>query len=301
LPAHGRPRILGVMVWLVAASLIWAFAFGLIKHHLPGYDPWGVAFVRLALASLVFLPWAIVCRPSSSGLCIRAMLLGMLQFGAMYVFYLAAFDSLAAWQVALWTVLTPIYVALIGSLADRRRARRPLVAALLAVAGALVAEGRLPQGTSMLGVLLVQASNICFAAGQLAYRSLATGTRGSTGGRACEAGLLGWMYLGATVLVALGLALFGGPVSDIPCGDSLAVLLYLGIVSTGVAFWLWNKGAARTRSGRLAAANNLKVPLAILASWVVFQEAAPYLRAIVGLAVILWALRYASAGEAGRS
>ena len=44
----------------------------------------------------------------------------------------------------------------------------------------------------------------------------------------------------------------------------LPVLLYLGLVPTAVGFWLWNKGAARTSAARLAVANNLKVPLAVL-------------------------------------
>jgi drug/metabolite transporter (DMT)-like permease len=289
------------MIWLCIASLLWAFSFGLIKHHLAGLDPWWVAVVRLALAAVVFLPWTVVAAPPETRLRWRALVLGMLQFGAMYTFFLAAFGSLAAWQVALWTVLTPIYVALLASWRARRTGLRPLAAAVLAVLGALLAEGRLPQGSSLDGVLLVQASNLCFAAGQLGYGPLLARVRerspaASGGSRRHELGLLGWMYLGATVLVVAGLAASGGrlvPPATQLAGGALPVLIYLGLVPTAVGFWVWNKGAARTAAGPLAVANNLKVPLGVIVAWSVFGEAAPYLRAAAGLAVIAAALALA--------
>lgn len=289
------------MIWLVTASLLWAFSFGLIKHHLAGLDPWWVAAVRLLLAAAVFLPWAVAAAPRAAHLRWSALLLGMLQFGAMYTFFLAAFGSLAAWQVALWTVLTPIYVALLAAWRSLRVGLRPLLAAVLAVLGALLAEGRLPQGSSLQGVLLVQASNLCFAAGQLGYGPLLTRVRalspsGPGVGRRHELGLLGWMYLGGAVLTVAGLSFGGGRLVPAPAevtGVVLPVLLYLGLVPTAVGFWAWNKGAARTAAGRLAVTNNLKVPLAVLVAWLVFAEAAPYLRAAAGLAVLVLALAVA--------
>ena len=46
------------MTWLLAASLLWAFSFGLIKRFLPDLDPWWVAAVRLSLATAAFAPLA---------------------------------------------------------------------------------------------------------------------------------------------------------------------------------------------------------------------------------------------------
>jgi len=54
--------------------------------------------------------------------------------------------------------------------------------------------------------------------------------------------------------------------------------------------------AARTTAARLAVANNLKVPLAVLVAWLVFSESAPYLRATAGLAVIVAALALTTVG-----
>jgi len=282
------------MLWLLAASLLWAFSFGLIKQFLPALDPWVVAAVRLSLATLAFSPWLVRQSPPRH-LRWPALGLGALQFGAMYVCYIASFSFLAAWQVALWTVLTPVLVVLLDGIQRRRATWRPPLAALLAVAGALLAQGQIPRGESLTGVLLVQCSNLCFAAGQLGYRRLASaaGVAGS-GSRGREVGLVGWMYLGGALLVVPGALILGGQVTSILGAETAPVLLYLGLVPTALGFWLWNKGAARTSVGRLAVANNLKVPLAVLVSWLVFSESAPYVRAVVGLVVMVGAVRLVS-------
>jgi len=148
--------------------------------------------------------------------------------------------------------------------------------------------------------VLLQGANLCFAWGQLRY----VGLKRRVPVR--EAALLGWMYLGASAfaLLAAGVRALQGarPLAGWD-GGALLVLVYLGLLPTGLGFYLWNRGAARTTAGLLAAANNLKVPLAVLVSWTVFGEEARYVRAALGLAVIvagLFLVRPASrAGSAG--
>jgi drug/metabolite transporter (DMT)-like permease len=215
----------------------------------------------------------------------------------MYTFYLASFRHLAAWQVALWTVFTPILVVLLSGLVRGRVDPRPWLAASLAVAGALLAQGQWPRGDTLTGILLVQASNLCFAAGQLGYRVLDAASATASGPRrGREAGLLGWMYLGGALLTLPGALILARDrsLAAIDLATVGPVLLYLGLVPTAAGFWLWNKGAARTTAARLAVANNLKVPLAVLVAWLVFAESAPYLRAAGGLAVIMVALALAT-------
>jgi drug/metabolite transporter (DMT)-like permease len=64
------------------------------------------------------------------------------------------------------------------------------------------------------------------------------------------------------------------------------VLLYLGLVASGLGFFLFNAGARRTDIGTLAICNNLKIPLAILASGLVFHESLDWPRLALGGAVI---------------
>lgn len=275
------------MLHLILASLLWAFSFGLIKRFLPGLDPWWVAAVRLLLAALAFAPWW-GRWPGRGRQRVQAMALGAVQFGLMYVCYLSAYRDLAAWQVALWTVFTPVLVVLMAQLGRRRFQAAAWLAAALAVVGAILAQGRLPVGDTLRGVLLVQASNVAFAVGQLLYGPLAR--RSGARDAASEAGLIGWMSLGGALLPAVMALVMKRPLHLELLPTAWPVLLYLGLLPTAVGFWLWNRGAARVAPGRLAVANNLKIPLAVVVAWTVFGEDASYLPALAGLALVTAAL-----------
>ena len=122
------------MAFLLIASFIWAFSFGLIKKHLGDLDADFVAFARLFFALLLFLP---LFRPRKISLPLAARLaaLGAVQFGLMYVFYTQSFRYLAAHQVALFTIFTPLYVAATADLLEERFRPLHFWTALLAVAG----------------------------------------------------------------------------------------------------------------------------------------------------------------------
>ena len=49
-------------------------------------------------------------------------------------------------------------------------------------------------------------------------------------------------------------------------------ILYLGILPTGIGFWLWNKGISLVNSTTLAIMNNLKIPMGILFALAIFHE-----------------------------
>jgi len=300
---------------------MWAFSFGLIKGHLVAYDPVFVAFVRLAISLLFFTPWllrvAIPWRYSLS-----AMGLGAIQFGLMYCLYIASYRYLPAYAVALYTIFTPLYVIGICDLLRRRWIKRRTAAAFMAVLGAaLVTRGSFQSASALMGIGLLQLSNLCFAVGQVGYRRLVLLVRGmeSAHGKKApeantvsladtplssrertspvpEAALVSWMYLGATLVTVIATLFFTDPHRIAFDRKALLVLLYLGIVPTGLGFYLWNKGAARVSAGVLAVANNLKIPLAVLCSWFIFSESADYLRVMTSMTVIVVALFLARGG-----
>ncbi len=73
----------------------------------------------------------------------------------------------------------------------------------------------------------------------------------------------------------------------------MATILYLGLIPSGLAFFLWNAGARRGSAGIVAVLNNAKVPLAVLVSWVVFESApgsGQIARTLVAVALITIAL-----------
>ena len=116
-------------LWLV--SFIWAFSFGLIKGNLSGLDPVFVAFARLGISLLFFLPF-LHPKKTDMRLAFSLFRIGMVQFGVMYLAYIYAFQYLQAYEVALFTVFTPLYVSVYHQLRVRQLSRLPIITALLA-------------------------------------------------------------------------------------------------------------------------------------------------------------------------
>jgi drug/metabolite transporter (DMT)-like permease len=255
------------MYLLLVASVVWGFSFGLIGNRLAGVPAPLVALVRLSLSLLVFVPFA---RRMAWRTGLQLAGIGAVQFGFMYLTYIASFGFLKSHEVALFTVFTPVYVALLDDARRGRFAPASLAAAALAVVGAGVLSWRgLATPAPLIGFALVQVSNICFAFGQVAYR----GVMAHLPGHADEH-VFAWLYLGAVaVVLPTGLhRLQAGPVALTP--EQWGVLAYLGLVASGICFFLWNTGARRTGSGMLAVLNNAKIPLAVAVSLLVFGERA---------------------------
>jgi drug/metabolite transporter (DMT)-like permease len=290
---------------LLAATLIWSFSFGIIKQVLAGVPEDWLAFLRLALASLVFLPFAWRARLLLRTR--RLMLIGGIQFGLMYLLYLQSFAVLAAWEIALFTVFTPIWVLLLDALFSRGKSRsvgrREWLAVAVCVLGAwLVRADPNERPDFGRGFLLMQGANLCFAFGQVAYRR---GLRFEPG--RADAAAHAWMFCGGALVAALAMAsrlalrFWSAPdevLAELALdGQQIAALAYLGIVASGFGFYLWNAGARRVSAGLLATMNNLKVPTAVAVSVLLFgEELAPQgetslgLRKLAGAGLVLAAV-----------
>ena len=271
------------MVHLLGAALLWAFSFGLIGHRLAGLDASFVAAARLLVSVLVLLPFL---RPARAPRALRLRLVGVgaVQYGLMYLFYVAAFRSLDSHEVALFTVLTPIYVALIDDVFEQRLRWLNLLTALITVLGtAIVAYGRVRHGQWLAGALLVQASNLCFAFGQVAYRRW-------LGREVRDREVFAWLYLGGFAVAGLAAAALTDWRALGPSGTQLLVLGYLGAVASGLGFLLWNHGARRVDVGTLAVLNDLKIPLAVAVSLLFFGEQTRLWSLLLGGLLVLGAL-----------
>lgn len=264
------------MLYLWVVSLVWAFSFGLIKTGLVGIDSNFVAAVRLGISLLVFLPF-FRPREVERGIALRLVLGGAVQYGGMYIFYLGAFHYLKAYEVALFTIFTPLYVTLMNDLLQRRLNRVALAAVALTVAGTWIVQAGAAASPELgLGFLMVQASNLCFAFGQIYYRHLLRSRQVN------ETRIYALPYLGgllAAGLAALALTPWSGLAVS---GTQWLTLVYLGAVASGVCFFLWNVGARRVNAGTLAIFNDLKIPLAVVVSLVFFGEAANLANLLVG-------------------
>jgi drug/metabolite transporter (DMT)-like permease len=275
--------------YLFIVSLIWAFSFGLIKDRLSGLDANFVAAVRLGISLLVFLPFLRIRRlPRSLGLALVGI--GAVQFGVMYLAYIAAFRYLKAYEVALFTVFTPLYVTAIHDLFERHFHRLNLATALLAVAGAgIVSYNGLVESGAGLGFVLVQVSNLGFAFGQVAYQRWMKPTAAMAEVPA-DREVFGLLYLGGFLTAGLAAAVFTDWPKLTLSAPQAWTLLYLGGFASGLGFFLWNLGARKVETGTLAVFNDLKVPLAVCVAFVFFGEKANLVTLTLGGLLALGAL-----------
>lgn len=273
------------MAILLLVSLAWAFSFGLIKGNLTGVDANFVSFTRMALSFLIFLPF-IKFKKVGFKLGLKLALTGMLQFGVMYIAYIAAFRYLKAYEVALFTIFTPIYVTLINDAFSKKFNVLYLVTAALAVTGTWVIErGDILSSNVLTGFILVQVSNLVFAFGQVYYRKLMAATEGLK-----DRDVFGVLYLGAVGITALATLIFT-PLNTIALTTKqIWTLVYLGVFASGICFFLWNLGARKVNAGALAIYNDFKIPLAVAVSLIIFGEQTNLLNLLIGGGIVVASL-----------
>ena len=183
-----------------------------------------------------------------------------------------SFQTLKSHEVALFTIFTPIYVSLINDLQVKKFNPYNLLLALLAVAGsAVILWNKQSRLESLSGFCYVQISGICFALGQLLYRRLFIQHADKLPQKA-DKNIFAWLYLGG--FVTLAPFAIGDMFAEMPHPtlEQGITIIYLGITASGIAFFLWNKGARMVSSATLAVMNNLKIPAGVLVSLLVFRE-----------------------------
>lgn len=273
------------MIYLLIVTLIWAFSFGLIKNQLAALDSNFVAFTRLAISLLIFLPF-LRFKMLDLTLGFKLILTGAVQYGLMYLSYIYAYQFLPAYQVALFTIFTPLYIALLNDLFTRKFHLLYLSVALLSVIGTgIIVYRDINRSALQFGFILMQISNISFALGQVYYKKLL-----SRSTQIKDAQIFALLYLGAVVLSGL-FSVFITDWSVLAVNQTQWVsLIYLGIVSSGLGFYLWNVGVRRTNTGTLAVFNNLKIPFAMIVALLIFSEQANLPRLLIGSFIIFSAL-----------
>ena len=274
------------MGYLLIVTLIQAFSFSLIGEYLAGHvDSYFAVLVRVVLAGLVFIPltrW----RQVEPGFMRGMLLIGALQFGITYVCLYLSFRVLTVPEVLLFTILTPLHVTLIEDALNRRFNPWALVAAMVAVSGAAVIRFDSISGDFFKGFLLFQLANFTYAAGQVLYRRLVA--RYPT--ELPHYRRFGFFYLGALAVVLPAFLAFGKAdfLPDAPL--QWGVLVFLGLVSTALGMYWWNKGACLVTGGTLAVMNNLHVPVGLLLNLLIWNQHEPLGRLFLGAGVILLAV-----------
>ena len=277
------------MLYLVLSSVIWSISYGLIKGHLTSLDPNIVAFCRLSVTLPIFIPylrWQVISRLQA----MQLVCIGALQYGVMYMLCIAAYQYLQAYQVVLFAACTPLYVILFESFLKKQCNMSSVILAMTACIGASVIHFQYFNiGSIFKGFLLIQLSDMCFALGQVLYRHLMEELP-----RVNDLNIYALLFIGASSVCAIVITMTDrwGEVLKITPQQGM-IIGYLGIVATGFAFFMWNKGALQVKVALLAVMNNIKIPLGVLASVIFFGETTHGIKLTMSMGIILGAIFYA--------
>lgn len=274
------------MRYLVFVTLLWAFSFSLIGEYLAGrVDSYFAVLTRIVLAGLLFLP-LLRRRGLPSGLIGGIIACGAAQFGITYICLYQSFSFLSVPEVLLFTITTPLYVALIDEGLKGRFSAGPLASTALAVVGAGIIRYDHISDDYLLGFLILQLANAAFAAGQVGYAHLIKGYRVETPLHRS----FGFFFVGALMVVLPAFLLLGNPDKLPQTALQWSVLAWLGLVASGLGFYLWNKGATLVDGGTLGIMNNALVPAGLVVNLLLWNRDADLLRLGVGGGVIVLSL-----------
>ncbi|MBP8219721.1 MAG: EamA family transporter, partial [Aeromonas sp.] len=221
-------------------------------------------------------------RPALAG---QLMGIGAIQLGVMYLFYYHSFLLLTVPEVLIFTIFTPLYVTLLNDLLARRFHGKYLLTAFLAVLGAAVIRYDHLTSDYVLGFLVVQGANLCFAFGQVGYKWLLAREKASLP----QHQVFACFFAGATLVAGLAWWWLGSPrypTSTLQWG----LLVWLGAGASGLGYFLWNKGATRVNAGVLAIMNNALIPAGLLVNLMIWNHSADMLRLALGGALIFLSL-----------
>ncbi|WP_208611553.1 carboxylate/amino acid/amine transporter [Pseudoalteromonas aliena] len=272
------------MRYLFAVTLLWAFSFSLIGVYLAGQvDAWFSVLIRIVLATLIFLPF-LKFKQTPRPQALKLMLIGAIQLGVMYSFYYHSFLFLSVPEVLLFTVMTPLYITLLNDALNKHFNPRFFIVALIAVIGAITIRYENLNSNFIIGLLLVQGANISFAVGQVTYKRLMMNNQLD------DKTVFGWFFIGALIVASVCYALFGNANKLPSTSTQWGILIYLGVVASGLGYFMWNKGATLVNVGALAVMNNLLIPAGIIVNVLIWNRDADIVRLSIGAAIMLGAL-----------
>ena len=276
------------LLWFVTA--LWAASFSLIGEFLAGrVDGYIAVFIRMLLALLVLLPF-FRPRQFSRRQQLQLAAIGALQIGVMYLFLYHAFLYLSVAEVLLFTIFTPLYVTVVAELLNGRRHLpwRWWLAAVLAVAGAAVIRYDQLSEQFWFGFMLIQAANLCFAAGQVFYKRLPLGDERQ------QLHIFALFFAGASVVSAVAMLAFADfnkmPTSNL----HWLILLWLGVGASGLGYLLWNLASKRVNTAQLASMNNMLIPAGLLINFSFWGQQVDWWRLAIGSSILLLSIAVAS-------
>lgn len=267
--ADRRRALAAALTITVLWSSSWVIIrVGLRQDRLP---PLTFAGLRYATAAAALWPAVALNRTARGQLARLSLrraghlaLLGLVFYALTQGAQFVAIDSQPVATTSLFLTLTPL---LVGLTSGRLLSERPGRAQ--AAAAALVPAGAAAYFTGMLGATPtgLAACTVALAANAGAALMGRNVNRGADISPLVTTTVS--MTIGAVVLLAVGVGVEGWPAMS---GQSLAIIGWLAIVNTAVAFTLWNFSLRHLTAGESAVVNNAMLPQIGLLGWLFLGE-----------------------------
>lgn len=274
-------RLRGLLEALLV-TFLWSSSYVLTKVGLRETSPLLLVALRYMVASAVLVPVALARgahRGLDRGTLARLALLGLSGYAVAQGLQCVALYLLPAVTVTFILNFTPVMVLLINAVALRRLpGPRQLLGSLVVLAGAYVFLGGDVWTGSAAGVLITLASGAGWAVYLVAVGRLFA--RRPIDPLAVSA----FAMASGTVAIAGSAAALEGfaPVT----AQSAAIILWLGVVNTAAAFFLWNHALTMVDAFEVAMLQNtMLIQIAVL-SWVFLGETLTAAKAL-GMALVL--------------
>jgi len=128
---------------------------------------------------------------------------------------------------------------------------------------------------------------MAFALGQVLYKKLLETPELSN---IKQSKIFGYFHFGALGVALVAFGLFGDSSRIVPTPTQWVVLLWLGIVASGLGYFLWNRGATQVDSGLLAIMNNAVIPLGLIVNLIFWSKSIDTTALVLGGSMIFGAL-----------
>lgn len=286
------------MLLLVLTMAVWGSTFVVTKGLIDLWPPFTVAFVRVAIGTLVLLPLAIARHQRGTSLPWGTIwFMGLLGVMLYYLTFNLAMVYISASQGALVQASIPAMTALVAVvwLRERATALRWLGIAL-SVGGVLIVfsgNGSAAGQATLLGNFLMFASVVCWAL----YTALAKRAANF------EPLVITVCVMGTGALLLLPFAAYevvSEGLQPLPVNGWLGVL-YLGCGASGLAYVLYNASLRHLDASEVGVYTNL-IPVVGVLTGIVFLGEPLSLRAILGGGVVMLGVWITSRSErSGRS
>ncbi len=278
---------------LLAVVLIWGLNFAVVKVPLEVMPPFAVNAIRFAISALVLgvlhvrASRAAGVRPTATFAAgwKTVVALGLIGHAVYQIGFILGIARTTAGGAALLVATSPLVTAVLGHVAgvDRLGARGWVGFAVSLAGTALVILGRPDAGGvggDVAGMVLLLAASASWGVSTVVSQPVLE--RGAT-----PLGLAFWgVVIALPLLVALALPEWGDtPWHRVDAVDWLA-LVYSGSLSTGIAYWLWNRSVQSAGPSRTAAFSNLVPFVGVGAGAVLLGEPVAWLQLLGGALII---------------